>query len=194
MGSQGNGYGYNNLTFADNEERSIYEPLHVQKGFQPSDSAVNNFLRLPLDHVLFGFCASNTGASTFATCWRVSASRRHACCSIHSPPGNFLIAAASTPNKNSSALFTKPPKCRPAAIGICNWCRQLALAFTRGRRLVRSRWRPPAQGQNRTNRSASSPESEINVVVRRRRSQRLLAHHEARSIARPFRSTPGGNS
>jgi hypothetical protein len=43
MGSQGNNYGYNNLTFAENEERSIYEPLHVQKGFKPTDSTVSIF-------------------------------------------------------------------------------------------------------------------------------------------------------
>lgn len=43
MGSQGNGYGYNNLTFAENEERSVWEPLHVQKGFKPTDSAVSIF-------------------------------------------------------------------------------------------------------------------------------------------------------
>ena len=43
MGSQGNGYTYNNLTFAENEERSPWEPLHVQKGFKPGDSAVSVF-------------------------------------------------------------------------------------------------------------------------------------------------------
>ena len=43
MGSQGNGYGYNNLTFAENEERSPWEPLHVQKGFKVSDSVVSVF-------------------------------------------------------------------------------------------------------------------------------------------------------
>jgi hypothetical protein len=43
MGSQGNGYTYNNLTFAENEERSPWEPLHVQKGFKPSDSVVSVF-------------------------------------------------------------------------------------------------------------------------------------------------------
>jgi hypothetical protein len=43
MGSQGNGYAYNNLTFAENEERSPWEPLHVQKGFKPSDSTVSIF-------------------------------------------------------------------------------------------------------------------------------------------------------
>ena len=43
MGSQGNGYGYNNITFAENEEKSVWEPLHVQKGFKASDSAVSIF-------------------------------------------------------------------------------------------------------------------------------------------------------
>jgi len=43
MGSLGNGYGYNNLTFAENEERSPWEPLHVQKGFKPTDSTVSVF-------------------------------------------------------------------------------------------------------------------------------------------------------
>jgi hypothetical protein len=43
MGSQGNNYTYNNLTFAENEERSPWEPLHVQKGFKPEDSAVSIF-------------------------------------------------------------------------------------------------------------------------------------------------------
>src|SRR5215470_2643512 len=43
MGSQGNNYTYNNLTFAENEERSPWEPLHVQKGFKPTESAVSIF-------------------------------------------------------------------------------------------------------------------------------------------------------
>ena len=43
MGSIGNGYCYNNLTFAENEERSPWEPLHVQKGFKPTDSTVSLF-------------------------------------------------------------------------------------------------------------------------------------------------------
>ena len=52
MGSLGNNYGYNNITFAENEERSPWEPLHVQKGFKPTDSHREHFLRLPLDDVL----------------------------------------------------------------------------------------------------------------------------------------------
>jgi hypothetical protein len=43
MGSQGNNYTYNNLTFAENEERSPWEPLHVQKGFKAADSTASIF-------------------------------------------------------------------------------------------------------------------------------------------------------
>ena len=43
MGSQGNNYAYNCITFAENEERSPWEPLHVSHGFKASDSAVSVF-------------------------------------------------------------------------------------------------------------------------------------------------------
>lgn len=43
LGSQGNNYTYNNITFAENEERSPWEPLHVQKGFKASESVVSVF-------------------------------------------------------------------------------------------------------------------------------------------------------
>src|SRR4051812_42714490 len=43
MGSQGNALTYAGVTFAENEERSPWEPLHVQKGFKPDDSAVSIF-------------------------------------------------------------------------------------------------------------------------------------------------------
>jgi hypothetical protein len=43
MGSQGNNYGYNNLTFPENEERSPWEPFHVEHGFKPGDSTVSLF-------------------------------------------------------------------------------------------------------------------------------------------------------
>jgi hypothetical protein len=43
MGSQGNNYAYNSVTFAENEERSPWEPFHVQHGFRPADSAVSVF-------------------------------------------------------------------------------------------------------------------------------------------------------
>ncbi|HWM17690.1 MAG TPA: UGSC family (seleno)protein [Microbacterium sp.] len=43
MGSLGNNYTYNSITFAENEERSPWEPLHVQRGFEPTDSTVSIF-------------------------------------------------------------------------------------------------------------------------------------------------------
>jgi hypothetical protein len=43
MGSMGNSYGYNSVTFAENEERNPWEPFHAQHGFQPGDSAVSVF-------------------------------------------------------------------------------------------------------------------------------------------------------
>jgi hypothetical protein len=43
MGSLGNGYTYNNLTFAENEERNPWEPLHVSHGFKPEESTVSIF-------------------------------------------------------------------------------------------------------------------------------------------------------
>src|SRR2546427_845542 len=43
MGSQGNGYAYGSMTFGENEERSPWEPFHVQHGVKPTDSAVSLF-------------------------------------------------------------------------------------------------------------------------------------------------------
>jgi hypothetical protein len=43
MGSLGNAYTYNSVTFAENEEASPWEPLHVQRGFKAEDSVVNVF-------------------------------------------------------------------------------------------------------------------------------------------------------
>jgi hypothetical protein len=43
MGSLGNGLSYASTTFAENEERSPWEPLHVQKGFKPEESVVSVF-------------------------------------------------------------------------------------------------------------------------------------------------------
>src|SRR3970040_1071388 len=43
MGNQGNNYAYNSVTFAENEERSPWEPFHVQHGLRPADSAVSVF-------------------------------------------------------------------------------------------------------------------------------------------------------
>ncbi len=43
MGSMGNNYAYNSVTFAENQERSPWEPFHVRHGFKPTDSAVSVF-------------------------------------------------------------------------------------------------------------------------------------------------------
>ena len=43
MGSMGNNYAYNSLTFPENEERSPWEPFHVQHGFKPDQSTVSLF-------------------------------------------------------------------------------------------------------------------------------------------------------
>ena len=43
LGSQGNGYMYNSLTFAENEERSPWVPFHVQHGYGAEESVVNIF-------------------------------------------------------------------------------------------------------------------------------------------------------
>jgi hypothetical protein len=43
LGSQGNNYAYNSICFAENEERSPWEPFHVSKGFKPTDSTVSAF-------------------------------------------------------------------------------------------------------------------------------------------------------
>jgi hypothetical protein len=43
MGNQGNNYAYNSLTFAENEERSPWQPFHVQHGLGAGQSAVSVF-------------------------------------------------------------------------------------------------------------------------------------------------------
>lgn len=43
MGSTGNNLNYNNMTIAENEERSIWEPFHVRKGFKKEESVVSLF-------------------------------------------------------------------------------------------------------------------------------------------------------
>src|SRR5688572_2231187 len=43
LGSQGNNYAYTSITYAENEERSPWEPLHVQHGFKADESAVSPF-------------------------------------------------------------------------------------------------------------------------------------------------------
>jgi hypothetical protein len=42
MGAQGNNFGYANVTFAENEENSPWEPYHVQEGFAADESTVTS--------------------------------------------------------------------------------------------------------------------------------------------------------
>jgi len=48
--TQGNTISYNNLCFAENEERSVWEPFHVQKGFKPEESVVSIFRGWTFSH------------------------------------------------------------------------------------------------------------------------------------------------
>ena len=52
MGSQGNNYNYNNNCMAENEEDlpEGWNPLHVQKGYNPGDSTVSTFLGWGFTH------------------------------------------------------------------------------------------------------------------------------------------------
>jgi len=43
MGSTGNNLNYNNMMMAENEERSIWEPFHVRKGFKKEESTISFF-------------------------------------------------------------------------------------------------------------------------------------------------------
>lgn len=44
MGSQGNAYAFSNMCFAENEQASPWEPLHVAHGFDPAESVVSAFV------------------------------------------------------------------------------------------------------------------------------------------------------
>jgi len=52
LGSQGNPLNYSSVCFAENEERSPWEPFHVQKGFQAGESVVSVFRGRVLTHLL----------------------------------------------------------------------------------------------------------------------------------------------
>ncbi len=75
MGSVGNPYAYA-ATFAENEERSPWEPLHVQKGFKPTDSVASVFL---------GGWYTQAGFGPRAT-WQEKMRRCLAACEQYSPP------------------------------------------------------------------------------------------------------------
>ena len=96
MGSQGNNYAYNSVTFAENEERSPWEPFHVQHGFRPTDSAVSVFTGLPLHRVHPGPPrAALARARPQHAARHGPAHARPPSCWIPSPPGSSSTAAAS---------------------------------------------------------------------------------------------------
>ena len=43
LGSQGNGYAYSSICYAENEERSPWDPFHVRQGFDKGDSTISVF-------------------------------------------------------------------------------------------------------------------------------------------------------
>ncbi|MDB5955501.1 UGSC family (seleno)protein [Ramlibacter sp.] len=52
LGSQGNPLNYAGICFAENQERSPWEPFHVQKGFRPEESTVSIFRGRTFNHML----------------------------------------------------------------------------------------------------------------------------------------------
>ena len=74
MGTLGNWYGYS-ACFPENEERSPWQPLHVQKGFKPDESAVSLFFGGRYTHG--GFGPRETWKETF---------RRSLVATEHTPP------------------------------------------------------------------------------------------------------------
>jgi len=52
LGSQGNPLNYAGICFAENQERSPWEPFHVQKGFKAEESTVSIFRGRTFNHML----------------------------------------------------------------------------------------------------------------------------------------------
>ena len=75
MGSVGNWYNYSS-TFAEAEQRSPWQPFHVQKGFGPEESAAS---------VFFGAWYTHAGYGPRET-WRENFRRSLAGCEHHFPP------------------------------------------------------------------------------------------------------------
>jgi hypothetical protein len=70
MGTLGNPLAYS-LCFAENEERSPWQPLHVQKGLKPTDSAVTVFVGNR--YVQEGFGPRDTWEAKFRRCLAATA-------------------------------------------------------------------------------------------------------------------------
>lgn len=71
-GSQGNSLTYNNIVIAENEGRSVWPPLSVQKGFKPGESVISIFSGLGLLGGPAGQDVPKTGAARTTLEGRVS--------------------------------------------------------------------------------------------------------------------------
>ena len=62
--SQGNPIGYGNMCVAENEERSVWEPFHVQKGFRADESVVSIFRGWSFVNNVVGSSVRSVGEDT----------------------------------------------------------------------------------------------------------------------------------
>ena len=96
MGNQGNNYAYNSVTFAENEERSPWEPFHVQHGFAPADSTVSVFSGCRSTAFTLGPArAALARARPQPAARHGPAAGRRPSCSTRSPRASSSTAAAS---------------------------------------------------------------------------------------------------
>ncbi len=120
MGALGNPLAYS-LCFAENEERSPWQPFHVQKGFKPTDSTVTVFFGDR--YIQEGFGRARPGRKSSGGAWprprisRPAGARPDRCAAV---PGD----AASIRSRTSS---TGAPRMRGfprATIGTTSGCRR----------------------------------------------------------------------
>ena len=100
MGSQGNNYAYNNVTFAENEERSPWTPFHVEHGFKPEDSTVSVFTGCCSTAFTLGVREQYWREHVRTCCAASTPTAARPSCSIPSPRANSSTAAVSTPRRS----------------------------------------------------------------------------------------------
>ena len=97
MGSLGNWYAYT-AAFPENEERSPWQPLHVQKGIKPTDSTVSVFFGGW--YTQSGYGPRETWQERFIRCLAASEHyTRHSWCSIRSSRAVFIDLGIDTKEK-----------------------------------------------------------------------------------------------
>ncbi|MBL8379922.1 MAG: hypothetical protein JNM79_18780 [Burkholderiales bacterium] len=111
MGSIGNVHNYA-CTWAENEERSPWEPLHVQHGFKPEDSTVTVFLGGW--YVISGYGPRETWEQRFRHCL--------AACEPYSPP--ILLLDPSSAQAFVERGFVKKQQ-------VIDWCAANAVVSAR---------------------------------------------------------------